>query len=112
MELDAGLVERFQAEIDSHGLADRVTAVHGDIRDTAAADATVAVCFLLPDAIAVVRDSLIAVLRRGGRVVCAYWGIPGLVPAAKETHGEMHNETLLLYTQESLPAEGGDGDGD
>lgn len=109
VELEERLVAKFRASIAREGLSDRVTAVEGDIREFDLSPATVIVTYLLPEALALLQPQLVAALRRGVRLVCSTWALPGLRPTLLSEPETGRDVRLYLFTRESVAEGGGAG---
>lgn len=75
--------------------------LHADLQDVELEKATVIVLYLLPEAIATIRDKLLACLDRGCRIICQCWKITDLEYSATEDscYG---NVTLYLYKKQNV----------
>ena len=70
--------------------------MHTDLQEVKLEEATIIVLYLLPEAIATIKDKLLECLERGCRIICQCWGIPD-VKAVKEHDSLDGNVTLYLY---------------
>jgi hypothetical protein len=59
----------------------------------------VIILYLLPEAIATIREKLVECLERGCRIICQCWGIPDLQPIITQDIMD-GNVTLYMYQQE------------
>lgn len=83
----------------NRSLSDLVFVRTEDLLTSDISDATVIVVYLLPESVELIKDLLIACLRRGCTVVCNSWGLRGLRCADTSGCG---NLTLFKYTKDSL----------
>jgi precorrin-6B methylase 2 len=104
VEIEGNLVARFLRRIQRHAMEEKVQAMQGDLLECNLSNATAVVLYLLPEAITLVQERLVALLRKGGVVLCNSWGLKGLHPACVQDCGEGYNTRLLLYTKDSLPS--------
>lgn len=103
VEIEADLIESFQANIQLYQLQDKVQALHQDLLQVNLLDATIIVLYLLPDAVEQLRQPLTAFLLRGGLLVCNTWGVKGWEPIDKVLSGFAQNVNLFVFDRTSLP---------
>mmetsp|Transcript_38457 Transcript_38457/g.48549 ORF Transcript_38457/g.48549 Transcript_38457/m.48549 type:complete len:188 (+) Transcript_38457:103-666(+) len=102
VEIEEMLASRFRENVEKLGLQEKVVVIHGDLQQVDLSEATVLVMYLLPEALALIQDKLIAQLNRGSRIVCNTWGLQGIQPMETIESGEHKNVKLFLFTKESL----------
>lgn len=105
VEIEADLIEAFQANITEQNLSDKVIALHQDLLTVDLSDATIIVLYLLPEAIELIRGQLTAFLSRGGLLICNTWGLKGLTPIACTLSGFANNVNLYVFDNTSLPSD-------
>jgi SAM-dependent methyltransferase len=103
VEIDEGLSSAFAARTKELGLESLVTVVSGDLCEVDLSPATVLVLYLLPEAIELIQDKLIAAVRNGCVLICHTWGPKSLVPEKRIYAGEWKNVSILYYSSLSLP---------
>lgn len=105
VEIEDFLIKRFQKNVERLQLQDKVSIIHGDLRELSfeyGLSGTVISMYLLPEALELIKDKLIQAIRDGAIVVCNSWGLKGIIPTAKAVGGEMNNVNFFLYTKECL----------
>lgn len=102
-EIEDVLIERFHKKVAEHSLAERITVVHGDLRDVKLLGAAVIVLYLLPESVELIIDALVEAVRAGTILICNTWGPKTMQPVSR-IHVGPCNVTLLLYDSSSLPA--------
>lgn len=98
VDIDPEQVARSRANVESAGVADRVTIVEGDIYKTDFSDADVVFLYLQPDLL----RGLLPQLRRmkpGARIVTFDFGLDGAKPSMVErgAFGERSHATIYRY---------------
>jgi hypothetical protein len=104
IEIEQHLIAKFNKHISHLGLEGKVLALHEDLRDSDMSRATIIVCYLLPEAIELIKSKLEDALRRGVTLVCNTWGPKGFTCVRTVQCGHLNaTVTLLLYDHSSLP---------
>lgn len=79
VELDERLFRRSMSIISGRMLEDRARIIHGDLYSFDFSDAEVVTLYLLPETLRALKPKLLS-LRRGSRIVCHDFPIPGMRP--------------------------------
>lgn len=104
IEIERHLIDKFKKHIATLQLDDRVEALHQDLLEADLSRATIIVCYLLPEAIEIIKPKLEDALRRGVILVCNTWGPKGFCPVNTVQCGHLNaTVNLLLYDYSSLP---------
>uniref|UniRef100_A0A6V1PUG0 Methyltransferase domain-containing protein n=1 Tax=Heterosigma akashiwo TaxID=2829 RepID=A0A6V1PUG0_HETAK len=113
IEIEEALVKKFQQNIVSLGIEDKVRAVAGDLLGLPLEGATCVALYLLPEALARLRPTLVGALRRGCRIICNTWGLEGLEPTSVVHSGKFKTVKLFYYDKTAVlgNSDGGSGDG-
>lgn len=104
-EIEMSLIAKFEYYIERFSLYGLVNCIHGDLQQLNFSDASVIVIYLLPDAIAILHDRLVDMIRNGCVLVCNTWGPKGLIPSERIQCGYCNNVALLKYDKSSIPAQ-------
>ncbi|CAM9278035.1 unnamed protein product, partial [Ectocarpus fasciculatus] len=80
VEIEPTLAEAFKEKTKEMNLESLVHVVAGDLCDVDISAATVIVLYLLPEAIELIREKLVAALQGGAVLICHTWGPKGLTP--------------------------------
>lgn len=100
VEIDADLYEQSMQKIRKLGLEGRAKVIHGDILKQDYSQADLITVYLLPSSNEKVRPILEKQLKKGARVVCHDFTMPGWTPDRIlniEDDGEGRSHTLYLY---------------
>jgi ubiquinone/menaquinone biosynthesis C-methylase UbiE len=100
VEIDADLYKQSTEKIHKLGLQSRARIIHGDILKQDYSSADLVTVYLLPSSNEKVRPILEKQLKKGARVVCHDFTIPGWTPdkiVNIEDDGEGRSHTLYLY---------------
>lgn len=104
VEIEEHLISKFNGLITAMGVGDKVTARHEDLLETDLSKATIIVCYLLPDAIELIKPKLEDALRRGVVLVCNTWGPRGFRSVRTVQCGQLNaSVNLHLFDHTSLP---------
>lgn len=101
-EIELELHKAFTESIKREALTERVTAIHGDLRDVDITRADVVIIYLLPESIEMIKSKLLDMLRNGGVLICNTWGPKGLKCIDRRVCGPLNNVTLLKFDKSSL----------
>ena len=98
VEIEADLITAFKAKVAHHQLQDKVSVVLGDLSELEwKNNVTVIITYLLPEAMVLLTDRLQNARKKGVRIVCNSWGIPGQTPTQSIDVGPTCNTSLYLY---------------
>lgn len=100
VEIDADLFRQSTERIQKLGLQNRARIIHGDIVQQDYSEADLITVYLLPSSNEKVRPLLEKQLKKGARVVCHDFAMPGWTPDKIlniEDDGEGRSHTLYLY---------------
>jgi SAM-dependent methyltransferase len=101
VELDDDLYKTTSGRIKELKLQDKVKIIHGDLLKVDLSPATVVTLYLLTSANEKLKPNLEKYLRKGARVVCHDYKVPGWTPEKTENLGSEQNEvrhhTIYLY---------------
>ncbi len=100
VEIDADLFKQSAEKIQKLGLANRARIIHGDMLKQDYGSADLVTVYLLPSSNEKVRPILEKQLKKGARVVCHDFTMPGWTPdkiVNIEDDGEGRSHTLYLY---------------
>ena len=86
----------------SLSLEEKITILHGDLRDLDYSVATVIILYLLPESIELIKPKLLNALQSGTVVICNSWGLKELQPKKKVNSGFTNNASLYLYDKSSV----------
>lgn len=102
VEIEENLLNAFRKRVIESNVDSLVTIIGADLCGVDVSEATVIVLYLLPEAIELIRDKLVAAIHNGTVLICHTWGPKGLTPTKRVYCGEWNNAVLLYYTIESL----------
>lgn len=112
VEIEERLVEKARRLVANMELSERVEVRHEDLLETDLSTATVIVCYLLPEAIELIKPKLEEALRRGVRLVCNTWGPKGFKSVKTVQCGLLNaSVTLLMFDHTSIEEASGSGSG-
>ena len=102
-EIETKLCARFQSYLTKYNLHNQVKVVNDDLLNLDLSDASIIICYLLPEAIELLKIKFMQCLQQQGVIlICNTWGPKGFKPSSSIICGEYNNITLYKYDISSI----------
>ena len=101
-EIESKLCTRFQSLLTKYNLHNQVKVINDDLLNLDLADANIIICYLLPEAIELLKGKFYHCLQEGVILICNTWGPKGFKPSNSIICGEYNNITLYKYDISSI----------